>query len=131
VVDEGDQRASAAPPPLVTAASLVLVEALLLLGLGTLELAALDQDRATMGLSTSVFFLGAGAGLAACAWALWRGRRWGRGPVLLAQLVALGLAWNFRAEPTTLVAVGLVALALVVIAGLLHPTSIDVLERGS
>ena len=117
------------PPPLVTAASLALVEALLLLALGVLELAALDGDRLTMGITTSGFFLAAALGLALCAWGLWRGRRWGRGPVLLAQLIALGLAWNLRGEPTTLVAVALAAVALVVVAGLLHPTSIDVLEE--
>ena len=117
-----------APPPLVTAASLVAVEALLLLSLGVLELAALDSDRLTMGVTTGGFFLAAGLGLAACAWSLGRGRRWGRGPVLLAQLIALGLAWNLRGEPTTLVAVGLAAVALVVVAGLVHPDSVDVLE---
>jgi hypothetical protein len=119
---------SVTPSPLVTAASLVLVEALLLAGLGIVELASVDADRVALALSTGGFFLVAAVGLAGCAWALWRGRRWGRGPVLLAQLIALGLAWSFRAAPTTLVAVGLAALGLVTIAGVLHPASIDVLE---
>ena len=116
------------PPPLTTAASLVAVEALLLLAFGVLEAAALDSDRLGLGLSTAVFFLAAGTGLLCCAWGLSRGRRWGRGPVLLAQLVALGLAWNLRAGPTTVVAIALAVVALVVVAGLLHPASIDVLE---
>ena len=55
---------TATPPPLVTAASLVLVESLLLAGLGVLEVVSLDADRLGLGLSTSVFFLAAAAGLA-------------------------------------------------------------------
>jgi hypothetical protein len=104
------------------------VEAFLLVALGVMELAAVDGDRLGLGLSTAAFFLAAGAGLAACAYALWRGRRWGRGPVLLAQLIALGLAWNLRGGGTTAVALGLVVAAGVVVAGLLHPSSVDVLE---
>jgi uncharacterized membrane protein (DUF2068 family) len=104
------------------------VEAFLLVALAVLELAALDGDRIGLGLSTAAFFLAAGAGLAACAYGLWRGRRWGRGPALLAQLIALGLAWNLRGGDTTAVAVGLAVAAVVVFAGLLHPTSVDVLE---
>ena len=65
----------AVPAPLVTAASVVAVEAFVVLALGIGELFSLDEDRLSMGLSTSVFFLAAGAGLAACAWGLWRGRR--------------------------------------------------------
>jgi len=101
---------------------------LVLLGLGVLELAAVDGRRLMLGLSTAAFFLAAAAGLAACSWALWRGRRWGRGPVLMAQLIGLGLAWNLRADPTTLAAVGLAALVLSVVAALLHPASVEVLE---
>ena len=124
----GTPGGASAPPPLVTAASLVAVEAFLLLALGVLELASVDRDRLTMGLTTGGFFVAAGLGLALSAFGLWQGRRWGRGPALLAQLIALGLAWNLRGEPTTLVAVGLVVLAAVVVAGLLHPDSVDVLE---
>ena len=127
-VPPAPRRPSQAPPPLVTAASLVAVEAFLLLALGVLELAALDRDRLTMGLTTGGFFVAAGLGLGLSAFGLWRGRRWGRGPALLAQLIALGLAWNLRGEPTTLIAVGLAVLAAVVVAGLLHPDSVDVLE---
>jgi hypothetical protein len=116
------------PPPLAVAAALVAVEALLLLVLAVLELANLRSIRLTMGLTTTVFFLVAAAGLAWCAWSLWRGRRWARGPVVMAQLIQLGLAWNFRDAPTTLVAVGLAVAGLVVIAGLLHPATTQLLE---
>ncbi|WP_416956954.1 hypothetical protein ACNKF0_07040 [Nocardioides sp. T5] len=117
------------PPPLAVAAALVAVEALLLLVLAVLEVANLRSIRLTMGLTTTVFFLVAAAGLAWCAWSLWKGRRWARGPVVMAQLIQLGLAWNFRDAPTTLVAVGLAVGGLVVIAGLLHPATTQVLEQ--
>lgn len=117
------------PPPLVVAASLVALEAFVLAALGVLELANLRAIRLTMGLTTSAFFLLAAAGLAWCAWSLWKVRRWARGPVVMAQLIQLGLAWNFRDAPTTLIAIGLAAAALVVVAGLLHPATTAVLEE--
>ena len=113
----------------MVAASLVALEAFVLVALGVLELANLRSIRLTMGLTTSAFFLVAAAGLAWCAWSLWKVRRWARGPVVMAQLIQLGLAWNFRDEPTTLVAIGLAAAALVVVAGLLHPDTTQVLEE--
>ena len=117
------------PPPLAVAAALVAVEAFLLLVLAVLELASLRSIRLTMGLTTTTFFLVAAAGLAWCAWSLWRARRWARGPVVMAQLIQLGLAWNFRDAPTTLLAIGLAVTGLVVIAGLLHPATTRVLEE--
>jgi hypothetical protein len=113
----------------VVAASLAGVEALALLVLGVLELAHLRSVRLTMGLTTSVFFLAAAAGLGWCAWSLWRVRRWARGPVVMVQLVQLGLAWNFRDVWTLLLPLSLAVVALVVVAGLLHPASTQVLEE--
>ena len=117
------------PPPLVVAASLVVVEALVLLALGVLELANLRSIRLTMGVTTAVFFLAAAAGLGWCAWSLWNVRRWARGPVVMAQLIQLGLAWNFRDVWTMALPLALAVVALVVIAGLLHPASTRVLEE--
>jgi hypothetical protein len=51
--------------------------------------------------------------------------------VLLAQLIWLGLAWNFREGATLLVAIFLAVFAVLVLAGLLHPRSIDALEQAS
>ncbi len=117
------------PPPLVVAASLVALEAFLLAALGVLELANLRSIRLTMGVTTSLFFVAAAAFLAWCAWSLWHARRWARGPVVMAQLIQLGIAWNLRDVSTLLVPVGLAAAALVVVAGLLHPASTHVLEE--
>ena len=117
-----------APPPLVVAAALTGVEAFVLAGLGVLELADLTSGRITMGVTTAVFFLGAAAALAWCAWALRGVRRWARGPVVMTQLIVLGLAWNLWAGDTKPLSAGLAVVGLVVIAGLLHPMSTRVLE---
>jgi hypothetical protein len=116
------------PAPLVVAASLVAVEGLLVVGYGVLEAASLTVGRLTMGITTTVFFLGYGAGLLVCAWALRGLHSWARSPVVLAQLIQLGLAWSFRGGETTYVAVGLALAAVVVLVGLLHPASIDALS---
>lgn len=111
------------------AAALTALEALALVALGVVELAHLRTMRLTMGLTTSAFFLVAAVALAWCAWSLWNVRRWARGPVMMAELILLGLAWNLRGGETTLLAVVLAVVALVAIGGLLHPASTAVLEE--
>ena len=49
---------------------------------------------------------------------------------MVAQVIFLGLAWSFRGGDTTWVAIVLAVVAVVVLAGLLHPASIDALDRG-
>ena len=117
------------PAPLVTAASLAAVEGGLMVALAVIELASLAGGRFTMGVSTAAFFGGYGAALVWCAWAIVRGHGWARGPILLAQLIQLGLAWSFRGGQTTVVAVVIAVVAVVVIAGLVHPASVDALDR--
>ena len=117
----------APPAPLVVSASIVTVEGVLLAGYGVLEAAAISTGRVTMGATTAVFFLAYGVGLLACAWGLWRLHSWARGPVILAQLIQLGVAWSFRGGDTTLIAVALAVTALVVVVGVLHPASTQAL----
>ena len=111
------------------AASLAALEAFVLAALGLLELANLRSIRLTMGVTTAAFFLAAAAGLGWCAWSLWKVRRWARGPVVMAQLIQLGLAWNLWAGSTKPLSVGLAVVALVVVLGLVHPSSTEVLEQ--
>ena len=117
------------PAPLSAAAGLTFVQGLLAVLYGIGELANLSSGRLTMGLTTAIFFVAAGAALVLCAWGLHAVRPWARGPVLLAQLLLLGLAWNFRSGSTLVVAVVLAVSAAVVLAGLLHPRSLDALDR--
>ncbi len=112
----------------MVAAGLVLVEGIVATIYGVAELLHLTSARLTMGLTTAAFFLAVGVGLAACSWGLSRIRSWARGPVLLAQLMALGLAWNFRDGDTWPVSVALAVPAVIVLAGILHPESLAALE---
>jgi len=116
------------PPPLVVAASLVAVQGFLLLAYGVLEAAHVHADRVAMGVTTAVFFAALGAVLMACAWLVVRGRAWARSPVVVAQVMFLGLAWSFLGGATTWVSVALALVAGVVLVGLLHPASVDALD---
>ena len=98
-----------------------------MVGYGVLEAVAVTPGRLALGVTTTVFFLGYGAGLVLSAWGLRRLRSWARGPVLLAQLIQLGLAWSFRGEATVAVAVALAAGAVIVLVGVLNPASIKAL----
>jgi hypothetical protein len=119
-----------APAPLVTAAGLTLVEGLLTVMYGLGEAVHVTSDRLVMGVTTAAFFVAYGAALVLCSWGLNRLRTWARGPVLLAQLIWLGLAWNFRAGETLPLAIGLAVPAVVVLVGMLLPSSVDALENG-
>jgi hypothetical protein len=119
------------PAPLTVAASLVAVEAVVFAILGVTELAAFDSDKATMIATTAVFFLVYGAGLAFCAWAVFRLKSWARAPIVLAQVIQLLVAWSFVGGATTWVAVALAVVAVIVLAGIFHPQSIDALAEHS
>jgi hypothetical protein len=116
------------PPPLTVAASLAAVQGALLVLYGVLEVANLSLDRVSMGVTTAVFFFLAGAGLAVCGYYLQRRSSWARSPIVLAQLIQLGLAWNFRGAPTTWLAVVLAVAAIIALAGIFHPASLEALE---
>ncbi len=114
------------PAPLTVAASLVVIQGTLLVGLAGVELANTSSARLTLGLSTAVFFLVYGVVLVICAAALTRRHGWTRGPVLITQLIQLGLAWNLRDAP--LLAIVLAVGAALVLAGMLHPASVEALS---
>lgn len=121
----------AAPTPLLVAAAFTALQGLVLAGYGVSELLHLTSGRVTMGLTTAAFFLVFGGGLVLCAWGLRQVHPRARGLVLFAQLVWLGLAWNFRHGDTRLVAIGLAVAALVVLVGMLHPRTIAALEAAA
>jgi hypothetical protein len=105
---------------LVSAAAVVCLEALTYGVLAVLELLAVSSDRVGLGVGTTIFLLVVAAGLAWAASRVALGEAWARSPLVLAQLVQLGLAWNFRGDPAWLAPV--IALpAVVVLACLLAP----------
>jgi hypothetical protein len=111
----------------VVAAGLAAVEGLLVLGYAVAEAAHVHADRAAMGVTTALFFALLGGALMACAWFVVHGRPWARSPIVVSQVMSLGLAWSFLGGGTTWVSVVLVVVAGVVLVGLLHPTSIEAL----
>lgn len=117
------------PVPLVCAATLVMLEGLLLAAYGVLEAFHIEQARAVMGATTAAFFILLAAMLIAGGWLLMRGRAWPRSPVVVAQVMFLGLAWSFRGGATTWVSIGLAVVAVVVLGGLLHPASVEALTE--
>lgn len=117
------------PPPLVVAASLVALQGLALVALGVLQLASLTRESFTLGVGVGVFFLAFAVLLLAAARALLRAETWGRGPVLLAQLIQLGLAWTNRQELPLLLTAALVVTAVVAVLGVVHPSSVARLAR--
>lgn len=125
------QIGGAAPTPLVVAAAGTALQGLVVIGYGVSELLHVTSGRVTMGLTTAAFFLAFGAGLVLCAWGLRQVRPRARGLVLFAQLVWLGLAWNFRDGDTRLVAIGLAVAAVVVLVGMLHPQTMAALEAAA
>lgn len=120
-----DPIPSRAPLPLLVAATLVAVQGAGLVVLAVVGLLDLVTSRLEVGVSVSVFFAVYGAALGACAWALSRVRAWARGPVMLTQLIQLGIAWNAR--DNVLLAVPLAVAALVALLAMLHPASIEAL----
>jgi len=123
------RRPSSAPAPLVVAASLGALEGVLLVLLGLVELVALSGERLAMGLTTAGFFVVYGVGLGFCAWRVTRLEPWARSPLVLAQLIQLGVAWSFRGGSSTPAAVALALVAGIVLAGVFHPSSVEALRE--
>ncbi|TIC84120.1 hypothetical protein [Nocardioides sp. GY 10127] len=97
------------------------VEGVVLLVLGVLEALSTSGDRLELGVSTTVFFVGAGLVVLACTAALLRGRAWGRNPLVFVQALTLLMAWSLR--DVEAVAAALVVLGAAGLAGLLHPST--------
>ena len=115
------------PVPITVACLLVVLQALVLLVCAVLVLANTGGGLATMSVTTAIFFLVCGAGLGLCAWGLWGLHSWARAPIVLAQLIELGLAWDSRHSATGL-AVALAVLAVVGLGSVFHPASIAALS---
>lgn len=109
--------------PLQLAAGLVATEAAAALAIAGFELSAVDRDRLAFGLTTGLFFIAYALGLGACAWGLYRRQRWSRAPVVLAQLIQLGVAWSFADGSTVPVALLLAGVAAAVLVAVLLPSS--------
>jgi lipoprotein signal peptidase len=109
------------------AVALVLLEAVALVALAAVEVVSLNSNRVSVGVTSAVFFGLYAAGLALAARGLYRLRAWSRGPVVLAQLIELGVAWSFAGNNTTWVSVLVAIPAIVVLIIIFRPTTTDAL----
>jgi hypothetical protein len=123
----GDAGGHHQPTGLIVAASVSAAEGLLVLGYAVAEVAHLHANRAAVGVTTALCFALLGGALTTCAWFVARGRAWARSPILVSQLMCLGLAWSFLGGDTTWVSVALTVVAGTVLVGLLHPASMEAL----
>lgn len=103
----------------VTVGALVALEAAAYLVLVVLDVTDMATSRLAIGLGVGILLLGyAGLHL----WAAWRLQSFdehARGPIVVLQLIQLGIAWNLR-EVASLSLI-LVVVALAVLALVLHP----------
>jgi hypothetical protein len=125
---EDGARADSAPAPLTVAALVVGLEALVLVGYGLSLLPSLTSQRLTMGATAVGFLTAYGAFLGYCGWRLWRLHSWARAPVVMAQLLQVPVGLSFWGGSTSWVAISVLALAAVVLAGVFHPRSLAALE---
>jgi hypothetical protein len=103
------------------AGGICLVEAVALAVMGVVEIVSLDSDRLALGLTTTVFLFLYAAALGFAAFSVARARSWTRAPIVLSQLIQLGLAWSFHGSGTSWVAVLLAVPAVVVLVIMVRP----------
>jgi hypothetical protein len=87
---------------LLAAAVIVCVEAAIFAVLAALELLNVSSDRVGLGVGVTLFLVVIAGGLAYAAWRVAHGESWARSPLVFAQLIQLGLAYNFRGDPAWL-----------------------------
>ena len=116
------------PLTILVAAALLMLEGLVGLGYAAFEV---GQARAAMGVGVAILMAGLGLVLLLVARGVFLGRRWSRGPAVVAQLILLPIAWSFKGGDTTWVAVVLAVIAITILVGLLHPRSTAVFVGSS
>ena len=84
-------------------------------------------DQSTLsGYGTAAWFAIMGAGVLAAGWALWTGRRWGRGVAVFAQLLLLPVAWYMAVgSHQWLYGIPVAAVALVTLGLLFSPSTLQ------
>jgi len=85
------------PSTVRQAAVVVALEGAALIGVAVVlvvrHLSGVQDQPWLSGYGTALWFAIMGAGVATAGWALWTGRRWGRGIAVFAQLLLLPVAW--------------------------------------
>ncbi|MRJ76704.1 hypothetical protein GEV29_09160 [Aeromicrobium sp. SMF47] len=115
---------------LLVAAVIVALEAVTFLVLAVVEAAHISGDRVGLGVGTTLFLVVIGAGLLYAARRVTEGDAWARSPLVFAQLIVLGLAYNLRGDPAWLAPVVAVP-AVIALVALLSPPVTRALSRDS
>ncbi|MDA2894394.1 hypothetical protein PDG61_26040 [Mycolicibacterium sp. BiH015] len=121
-----------APRPVRIAGGIAAVEGLLAIAMAVVLVvreAAGHREIAISGYGTAGWFAIMGSGVAAAGWALWTGRRWGRGIAVFANLVLLGVAWYVFGSGWLGIAVVVAATAVTVLALLFSPSGLHWLTQ--
>jgi uncharacterized membrane protein (DUF2068 family) len=108
---------------IVVAAVSLALEGLLGLGYAGVALGQVTMSRAVVGVGVAILMASFGLLLLLVARGVFLGRRWSRGPAVVAQLILLPIAWSFRGGATTWISVTLAVIAIAVLVGVLHPRS--------
>ncbi len=122
------------PSTVRQAAVVVSVEGAALVGVAVLlvvrHLAGAQDQPWLSGYGTAAWFAIMGTAVLAAGWALWTGRRWGRGIAVFAQLLLLPVAWYMGVgSQRWLYAVPIGLVALVTIGLLFSPSALQWLAQ--
>ena len=79
------------------------------------------HEDAISGYGTAAWFAIMGSAVLAAGWALWTGRRWGRGISVFANLLLLGVAWYVYSSGQLLCALLVGVVSVAVLAVLFSP----------
>ncbi|BBX17894.1 hypothetical protein CRI77_16430 [Mycolicibacterium duvalii] len=91
--------------------------------------AAGHHEEAISGYGTAAWFVIMGSGVLAAGWALWTGRRWGRGIAVFANLCLLGVAWYVFSSGRLSYAVVVAAVSIAVLGLLFSPSAVHWLTQ--
>ena len=96
------------------------------------HLSGVEDQPWLSGYGTAAWFAIMGVGVLAAAWALWTGRRWGRGIAVFAQLLLLPVAWYMGVDSQQWIyAVPVAVVALATLALLFSPATLQWLGAAS
>jgi len=118
------------PATVRQAAVVVSLEGAALVGVAVVlvvrHLVGVEDPPWLSGYGTAAWFAIMGAGVIAAGWALWTGRRWGRGVAVFAQLLLLPVAWYMGVgSHQWLYGIAVAAVALITLGLLFSPSALQ------
>ncbi|MDT5209898.1 MAG: hypothetical protein QOF67_2313 [Mycobacterium sp.] len=124
------------PATVRRAAAVVLLEGITLVAVAVVlvgrHLAGAEDQPWLSGYGTAGWFVVMGSAVLAAGWALWTGRRWGRGIAVFAQLLLLPVAWYMAVgSDQWLYGVPIAVVALVTLVLLFSPSALQWLAQES